>query len=80
LKWRDASTPDETALVEAALKQYQEHFQPELRSAPNIATLTVKGEDLLVAHWTPQGTEAFYSELILWDTPRETSFLFRLPP
>jgi hypothetical protein len=34
--------------------------------------LTEKGSDILVARWSP--------DLIVWDTPQNTSFLFRLPP
>ena len=76
--WRNASAPEELAVVAAVVNIYQELFQPELRSAPRIATLTEKGQDILVAQWTP-GDQSCFSELIVWDTPEHTSFIFRLP-
>jgi len=44
-----------------------------------IVTLTEKGQDILLARWTGQDSETWLSEMIVWNTPNETSFIFRLP-
>jgi len=75
---RDANAPEELAMVEAIVKNYRLYFLPEIDSVPGIATLTEKGNDILVAQWTATGTDAF-SKLIVWDTPESTSFIFKLP-
>jgi hypothetical protein len=74
--WRDAKAPEERAVVEALAKVYRVHFLPEISPEPKIATLTEKGVDILVARWIGTGA---YSELIAWDTPETTSFIFKLP-
>ena len=76
--WRDARKPEELAIVDGVAKTYRAHFLPELGSAPRIATLTEKGQDILVARWTA-ASDSPYSELIVWDTPESTSFIFKLP-
>lgn len=78
--WRDPISPEELAVVAAVTKIYSELFQPELRSAPRIATLTEKGQDILLARWTLSGDKNRISDLIVWDTPQGTSFIFRLAP
>lgn len=77
--WRDAKAPEEQSVVAAVTKTYDQHFQPDLRSPPRIATLTEKGQDILVARWAVSGRPGSFSELIVWDTPTDTSFIFRLP-
>src|ERR1700730_2270192 len=49
--WRDASAPEERAVVEALARVYRAHFLPEIAPEPKIATLTEKGVDILVAKW-----------------------------
>jgi hypothetical protein len=70
--FRVAGAPEELAIVEAIVKTYRLHFLPEIDSAPRIATVTDKGNDILVARWAA-------SDLIVWDTPENTSFIFKLP-
>jgi hypothetical protein len=74
--WRDANAPEERAVVEALAKVYRVHFLSEITPKPKIATLTEKGVDILAARWIGAGP---YSELIVWDTPESTSFIFKLP-
>jgi hypothetical protein len=76
---RDARAEEELAVVEAVARIYREQFQPQISSEPRIATLTEKGNDILVARWTASGDQSPFSELIVWDTPQDTSFIFRLP-
>jgi hypothetical protein len=78
--WRDASTSEEVAVAGAATKFYNELFQPELRSPPRITTLTERGQDILIGKWAVSGGQSSFLELIVWDTPQGTSFIFRLPP
>lgn len=78
LSWRDAGTPEELAVVAAVASFYKQVFQPELASAPKIATVTEKGQDILVARWRLSSNRTSFSELIVWDTPQSTSFIFQL--
>jgi hypothetical protein len=77
--WRGIETPEEKDVVSAVTELYRGLFQPELGSAPKIVTLTDKGQDILVARWTAKDSQGWFSELIVWDTPNQTSFIFRLP-
>jgi hypothetical protein len=77
--WRVASSKEEIAVVEEDASHYEAYFQPAIPSRPQIATLTEKGEDILVARWAMPADERAFSELILWDTPHTASFIFRLP-
>jgi hypothetical protein len=77
--WRDIKTPEERDVVGAVTGTYRGVFQSELRSAPKIVTLTEKGQDILVARWTAQDSQRWFSELIVWGTPNQTYFIFRLP-
>ena len=77
--WRDIKTPEERDVVGAVTGTYRGVFQWELRSAPKIVTLTEKGQDILVARWTAQDSQRWFSELIVWGTPNQTYFIFRLP-
>lgn len=77
--WRDARTQEELNVTGAVVRIYREHFQPQISSEPRIATLVEKGNDILVARWTSSGDQSAFSELIVWDTPRDTSFIFQLP-
>jgi hypothetical protein len=77
--WRDANTPEELAVVAAVATFYKQVFQPELPSALKIATVTEKGQDVLVARWRLSRNPTPFSELIVWDTPQSTSFIFQLP-
>ena len=77
--WRDIKTPEEQDVVSAVTGIYRGLFQPELRSAPRIVTLTDKGQDILAARWTSGDSQAPFSEMIVWDTPNQTTFIFRLP-
>ena len=74
--WRDSNAPEESAVIEVLVKTYRSHFLPEISPEPRIATLTEKGNDILVTKWIGTGP---YSELIVWDTPESTSFIFKLP-
>jgi hypothetical protein len=65
--------------VAAVAMTYHELFQPELRVAPRIATLTERGPDILVGRWTVPSDQGRFSELIVWETPQGTSFIFRFP-
>lgn len=80
LSWRAAKSEEELAVVKAITAIYNDHFQPQITSQPPIATLTEKGDDILVARWTFSASTSSFSELIVWDTPANTSFIFRLPP
>lgn len=77
--WRDAITEEERVVAEAVEKIYGEHFQPQINSKPRIATLTENGKDILVAWWTVSDNQSAFSELIVWDTPENTSFIFQFP-
>jgi hypothetical protein len=77
--WRGIETPEEEDVVSAVTELYRGLFRPELGSAPKIVTLTDKGQDILVALWTAKDSQGWFSELIVWDTPNQTSFIFRLP-
>jgi hypothetical protein len=74
---RDAAAPEELAVLEGIGKTYRLNFLPGIDSVPRIATLTDKGKDILIARWTSD--EDAFSELIVWDTPEDTSFIFKLP-
>jgi hypothetical protein len=69
---REASAPEELAVVEAIEKNYRLNFVPEIDSPPRITTLTDRDEDILIATWHAP-------DLIVWDTPESTSFIFTLP-
>lgn len=77
--WGDVETPEEQDVVSAVTGLYRGLFRPELRSAPKIMTFTDKGEDILVARWMGRDSQSWFSELIVWDTPNQTSLIFRLP-
>ena len=79
LHWREAKAAEEIAVLAAVTKLYEEMFQPELPAAPRIATLTEKGNDVLVARWVDPIGQGALLELIAWDTPGDTSLMFRLP-
>lgn len=76
--WRDARTPEELSVTGAVMRIYHEHFQPQINATPRIATFTENGSDILAARWASLGDRDSFSELIVWDTPRDTSFIFRL--
>jgi hypothetical protein len=76
--WRDVKTPEERDVVGAIMEVYRGIFRPELSSAPKVVTLTENGQDILVARWTGQYSQGRVSELIVWDAPNQTSFIFRL--
>jgi hypothetical protein len=71
--WRVVKAPEERAALDATLETYGVHFQPEIDSDPKIATLTYKGDDILVARWTATRGSTAFSELIVRDTPYDTS-------
>ena len=70
--WREAKAQEERAVLEAVVQTYRLHFQTPIDSLTRIATLTDKGQDILVARWVATGSNAF-TELIAWDTPSSTS-------
>lgn len=78
LSWRGPRSEEEVTVAKAVASLYRLYFQPEINSEPRIATLTEKGEDILVARWTPSGM-TLLREVTVWDTPENTSFIFRLP-
>jgi hypothetical protein len=75
--WRTGSRPEEREVVTGIITTFNEYFQPDLDPAPKIATLTEAGKDILAARWVP-GHREIFTELIVWDTPDRTTFLFRL--
>lgn len=78
--WREARAPEEREMVTAVTAIYREVFQPEIGPEPKIVTLTEKGQDILAVRWTGRDSMSPFSEMIAWDTPNQTSFIFRLPP
>jgi hypothetical protein len=72
---RAPKEPEEVAVIDAAAKTYAGYFLPEIIGAPRITTLTENGNDVLIARWSNAS-----SEVIIWDTPEDISFILKLPP
>jgi hypothetical protein len=72
---RAPKAPEELAVIDTAATTYAGYFLPDIIGAPWITTLTEKGNDVLIARWTSAS-----SELIVWDTPEDISFILKLPP
>jgi hypothetical protein len=77
--WREARSAEEKAVLAVATKKCSELFQAALQIAPPITTITEHGQDILIARWTLFDDRSRISEVILWDTPKYTSFTFQLP-
>lgn len=75
---RNANAPEESAVVEAIVNTYRQTFVPVIDAMPEITTLTEKGSDILVARWAHVGQDASL-DLIVWDTPVNRSYIFKLP-
>jgi hypothetical protein len=76
--WRNATSPEDRAVTAAIATTFNEYFQPQLDMPSGIETLTESGKDILVARWTASREMTIFSEMIAWDTPDRTTFLFRL--
>src|ERR1700722_16867476 len=78
LPLRGAEAPEELAVLEEVQEVYHKNFRPEIGSRPRVGVVTEKGNDVLVAKWVAPSPSPF-SELIVWDAPDSTSFIFKLP-
>jgi hypothetical protein len=76
--WRSMSAAEEFALAQPVAKLYRANLLPEINSEPQIATFTDRGSDILLARWTAMDERSLFPELLVWDTPTDTSFIFRL--
>ncbi len=76
--WRPAKSEAERGVVDAVISLYRSRFQPPIGSEARIVTLVEGGNDILAARWAGSDRSQF-QELIVWDTPWATSFIFRLP-
>ena len=78
ISWRPPEKEEELAVMKEVGQIARTYFRP-WSEPPQIGTFTEKGNDILVARWAAPGGGSAISELIVWDTPQDTTFLFGLP-
>jgi hypothetical protein len=67
-------------VIGSARAAYREYFRPERAELAGAATLTHHNQDVLLARWKTDYPDHGLSEILLWDEPGFTSYLFRVDP